>query len=368
MNAARLLQFVESLLSAEKKLSIQQKFNDLLSAMNNLAGQPQQAQFQTDVAAKIGELETVLSNLSNDLSPAELALVEEIGGVNYFTTAASGSVRDLIAKNAMTPAVVQQGIQTLTSQRQDYLNTLQKIRDGMKSVGILPLTLEPGEAEIGFLIPRPLFENNLDGLWRELKVIDRILSIFSESVTGTAEAAVVRQISSSDPTFFFGLGVATLVVIGKTITWLLDTYKKGLEIKDLHHRAHKAGLPANALAPFEEHIKQTIDRAIETRISEILGVKESTSARGRELENGLRWAMNSLIARIERGMTVEIRFLPPPKPEDGDAVSSNAEATDAFKDLEKITSRLEFPPLQGSPIISLPAASPENGDTKRPKQ
>ncbi|MFO1172860.1 MAG: hypothetical protein U1E49_18085 [Hyphomicrobiaceae bacterium] len=362
------MQFVESLLAAEKEFSIQQKFNDLLSAMNNLASQPQQAQFQTDVAAKLGELETVLLRLSNDLSPAELALVSEIGGVNYFTTTASNSVRDLIAKNAMTPAVVQQGIQSLTSKRQDYLNTLQKLRDGMKSVGIAPLTIEYGEAEIGFLIPRPLFENNLDGLWKELKVIDRILSIFSESVSGRPETAVVRQISSSDPTFFFGLGVATIVVIGKTITWLLDTYKKGLEIKDLHHRAHKAGLPADALAPFEEHIKKSIDRAIETRISEILGPKEIATARGRELENGLRWAMNSLIARIERGMTVEIRFLPPPQPEEGETTTTDAETTDAFKDLDQITSRLEFPPLQGSPIISLPAAPPENGDSKLPKQ
>ena len=77
--------------------------------------------------------------------------------------------------------------------------------------------MEPGEAEIGFRLPRQLFEDNLDGLIGELPEIRFIVRAFSEASTGSAEPIIVKQIPTTEPIFFFGMSVSTVVAVGKAV-------------------------------------------------------------------------------------------------------------------------------------------------------
>src|SRR5205823_5912829 len=79
--------------------------------------------------------------------------------------------------------------------------------------------------------------------------------------------------------------------------------------------------------------------------------------RQHELRTGLEWALDSILTRVERGMTVEIRFLPPPEAAAG-ATGEAGEAGDAtgraFETLKEIAPQLTFPPPEPVPIRPLP--------------
>jgi hypothetical protein len=73
----------------------------------------------------------------------------------------------------------------------------------------------------------------------------------------------------------------------------------------------------------------------------------------------MRWALDSILARIERGMVVEIRFLPPPAEPDVTAGTPEArERAKTYAELKTISHQLEFHIPPGEPVLQLPPADP----------
>jgi hypothetical protein len=70
-----------------------------------------------------------------------------------------------------------------------------------------------------------------------------------------------------------------------------------------------------------------------------------------EQRQHLKAALESVLARIERGMTVEIRFLPPAATTE--AVGMESSETAAFASLKQITPQLVFPEAAENPVLQL---------------
>jgi flagellar hook-associated protein FlgK len=84
MNAERLLQVVEFLIEQEKRHQIQSKLNELNAALQNLSNQPQQAHYQTQVAANLDSFEKSLHDFYDPLSPAQIYSLADVEGAAFF--------------------------------------------------------------------------------------------------------------------------------------------------------------------------------------------------------------------------------------------------------------------------------------------
>ena len=123
---------------------------------------------------------------------------------------------------------------------------------------------------------------------------------------------------------------------------------------------------------FDDHIAKVVDEAIDKRTQELM--EQKTAPRDNELDDGLRWAMRYMMSRIERGMKVEIRLLPPAthEPADGEVESvpdpKAGETKAAFEKLEEIRQELLFSEVSsGEPVLRLePPSPPESKD--KPKE
>ncbi len=246
--------------------------------------------------------------------------------------------------------------------RSEYLQNFEKIIQGFDYVGITPNGLAPGEAELGFLIPRTIFENLVQGFSTELKVIDRVIGIFSEVVTGKRTAPELRQLSTTDPMVVVTTVATVAVAIGGTITWILDTQERNLRVRQLKEEAKKTGHPEEGLRLFDQQISEQFQQALSKKVDELIGESKVGKSDGRreELSNGLRWAIDSILARIERGMTVEIRFLPPTVPDNDKDASTDEddELREVFDKLAEIRDALTFPPVETEPTRHLPPPEP----------
>lgn len=160
----------------------------------------------------------------------------------------AAEVDRLIRDNPMTPQVALNAITNLVARRQEYLENLQELKRRLEQLGIQGSQIEPGQAEIGILLPRELFQNHLEELIGELRVLNRVIRAFSEVATGAAEPIEVHQISTSDPVFFFGLSATTIAIFGKAVKWALDTWKQVEDIRKVRAEAQRTGAAAYARA------------------------------------------------------------------------------------------------------------------------
>lgn len=358
MNSSRLREIVDLLLDREGKFQIQTVLNEVNAALSNLTNNPQNAEIQTQYAKALEKLEVTMRDLSGTLAPAEMKEIAEIGAEPYFSTQLVTQIRDWVQQNPISPAVAQKQVSDLFSNRNSYIQTITQLRDNFTRLKIEPHKVAEGSTEVGFLIPRDLFKNELEQLIKELGVINRILRAISELATGTAPPIQVREISTTDPLFFFGLDPVTIATLGIIVRWALNQWKIVEEIRKLRSETKKneSFSDADIKGFFDLKIEKTIEGAVSAKVAELLK-DDGKAGRSKEQITDLTWALKSILARIERGMTVEIRFLPPPAQP---AVEGQAPVptSKAFSDLAEVVPQLSFPPRETSPVLELPPPEP----------
>lgn len=368
MNTEQLLGLVRRLLQDEQRLTLQQKLAETAQAFANLASNPQHQPHQTDLATKLKVLEQTLDKLQASYSPGFRNRMQAIGALPYFTSAMTARLRQSMSDNPMSPAVVNQEAQQLLSERQNYINNLNNLSDGLQALGFELNELQAGEAEVGFQIPRAIFDNDLEGFSKELHELRLIIRAFSEAAGNAGEAIELRQISTSDPLIFLLLGYHTVKLIGSGAKWCLDQWKTLEDIRNL--RASTANLKIPAAQTLAEQYDALINETVEANVREeaerLAAGSGADGARQNELANHLGLALHGMLERIERGMTVEIRFLPPVKPAEGEATEDSDSAAADFDELKKLQQQLVFPAPSDRPLLKL-TKQPEDAPQKRGK-
>lgn len=356
MNASRLREILELLRKSEEKYKIQKILTELNGHLNSIVSAPQEPGHQNSFAETLGRLRKSMIDMVATFEPAQIDLFKEIGAHKYFASDIAGEIAQSVQDNPITPTVAKDYLGQFLAERETYLNEINQLRNNLEKIGIVVSELEEGSAEIGFLIPRELFQDELGQFIKQLTVINRIIREFSETATGSSEEIKVRQISSSDPLLFLGLDPITIGMIGATITWALDVWKRVSEIRGLRVTASKIPtFKEPDLKFFDDKIKTTVAAEIETKAKELQGLAKDKDARtSGERRTHITWVLKTLLALVERGLKVEIRSLPPSPPAD----DSEAPLPQAFKMLNETIPQLVFPEVEGSPVLELPPPEP----------
>jgi hypothetical protein len=115
---------------------------------------------------------------------------------------------------------------------------------------------------------------------------------------------------------------------------------------------------------YDKKIISMIETAVIEKTEDLAKQIVYKSERDFEQRHQLKVSLESLLERIERGLTVEIRFLPPPTRTDADGAAPAETA--AFDSLSKIVPQLVFPRTAENPVLQLSHAeqklAPETQD------
>jgi hypothetical protein len=354
MNVERFKQIVDFLLQEEKKHKIQDRLAKLLSQANNLVSQPQNPQFQTETDKALKELETAMAAFAASVNPSQTENIKAIGAYPYFSLPMVAALRQVMSQTGLTPAVLQKEIAGLANRRTAFIEILQRSQNSLAELGVGATKLSPGCAELGVKFPDTVFDKEFGELVKTLGILRRVLRMYSEAITGKDAPVEVRQISSTDPSFFLGINPIVAAEIGATITWLLNTIKQIYDIKKVRNDAAKVGLSDADLKIFDGRIRKAIDESIAER-SSVLTVQYKPEGQRENIEQGIRWATSTIMAWIERGVTIEMRAskAEPSGDEKQDAINQ-----ELFARIETISHQLAFPPLDGPPVLALPKEAP----------
>ncbi|WP_072394303.1 hypothetical protein [Hyphomicrobium sp. CS1GBMeth3] len=348
MNVSRLADFSARIAAAETEQRVGKKLSQISGSLQNIINDPQNAQHQTDLLTRVSETRTALEAIEAQITPPIADFLEELDASYYFSVSMIDDIAQLIHTNSITQAAVKTDVDEIHARRSKFVESITALSTALKAVGLGPRPLQPGEAEIGFKIPRAIFDNRLIGFSGELKFIERVVELFSEAVTGQREEAELSELSTTEPLVILQLYAPIVAAIAGSITWFLATYKQTLELRELRARLKAVGVDESAM--LDAKIEQLVNEAVEKRVADVVTVKLEDGRRN-EVSNGLRLVLKDLWARVELGMTVEVRFLPPATSEEPTA--KEKKELKIYEDLRKIQRELVFPTIRGEPFLRL---------------
>jgi hypothetical protein len=357
MNVSHLKAIIDSLLVKETTLDVQAMLDRLNVASQSLASNPNVAQFQDEFVTQLNALDATLPRMAEGFGSADLRLLAEIGAEPFFLANIANDVRRLAQENAITPTVVHQYVANFSGQRAQYLEALRRLKQGFESLSISGLTVEPGTAEVGFILPRNLFANNLEGLISELGQVKLIIRALAELSTGSVDPIEVKRISTSDPLFVFGVPIVVVALFGKVVKWCLECWKEVEEIRRIRADAERIKKFSTEEIDqiFDKKIKEEINNGISKITENIMEQhKEIEQKRRHELQNHLESALRSIFARIERGMIVEVHAEKPIASENAEQEIEYETEQRLYEDIIANTRGLQFPIPSGNPVLELP--------------
>lgn len=359
MNVEKLNTIISLLLEDYKNNQVVQLMTNVSNTLQNVIQQPQQPQHQTNLGNQLKALYSGLQKSKvNDFSPAFNNVLIELNIEDLFGNRLESLVQEVFSRNTITPAVAKQDLDKLLA-RVNELNTgLTNTSTGLGALKIQKDTLAEGECEIGVLIPRKYIDNELGQLADEIKELNFIFNNYAELITGKKQSFKLRHLSTSDPLITIGTITAIAAGVAKTIGWLIDNYKKLLEIKKLRAELKKQGLSDETLQGITDHSNSFMENAINDIVIKI-GAEYNSLEEGRknELLNGVRISLNKIANRIDQGFNFEVRIEMPAKKAEGKETEKESKEITAIKTASE---SLQFIKLDGEPILSLP----ENGENK----
>jgi hypothetical protein len=261
-----------------------------------------------------------------------------------FDPAIADLVKTSIATNAMTPSVAGSFVTQLAEKRAAFLGTVEETRKGLKKLRFVHTALAPGHADMSFLIPRDLFDNNLDDFVKELSFISRLVQDVHEGITGTREKPQLESLSSSIPTITVEGAVAVVAVLAKVVDLFLNAWKKIEEIRATRDKLTELGFKGTATEELNEHVTTIVEEVVEESRELVLKSYITTDGgRKNELGNAISSDFRRLFGQIEQGLTIEFRAQPP--------TSEEAGSEGTFSAINTIANQLQFPPPAKQPLL-----------------
>lgn len=351
------------------QINIQNKLQQIVNSLQQIVNQPQQPQPQQQLSSALSQLHNELSDsLSDVFSPAWRQALEEIGGDELLGVALSERIKEIIEHNQITPSAAQQEIQQIQQSFEQFKSGIDNTVNGLKTLNIGYEKLEPGECEVGVVIPRKAINNHLNEFGKELQELNFIFGTFSELASGNRENYKIKSISSCDLGIYLAAIPPVAACIAHAAEKIIDIYKKLIEI-----RKHKAelkilGLKEKEMQGITDHSNKIMKERIGKLTVEIVNnyYVGNDDNRKNELSNAIKISLNKIANRIDQGFNIEVRAEPEEKPDEETGEGDHQDKNQAFiRKVIEASETLRFLKLDGERILGLPEKTETKSGSKK---
>lgn len=361
MNTERLNAISKSLLKDFKSLQLLPKLQKTVTALQNVVN-ASNASTQSELATHLKNLYSALEESEfNSYSPSWRQVIAELQDNIFLGNDLADNIKTILSGNTITLSIALEEISKTSASLTHFHKAITDISTGFDILNIGAEDLDPGDSEIGILIPRIFVDNKLEQFMAELKEINFIISTFSEYTTGKKHKLELKTISSTDYLIYLSLVPPTAACLAKTVSWIVETYKNILEIRKLKMELKNKGVPDKSMSGLNDYTNKVMQEQLDKLEIEIENeycvIKDDKGGRRNEVRNGIRISLNKLANRIDKGFNFEIRMaLPEPENGEKDKPSLKAEETNKkyHDEISKASQILEFRKLEGDSLLSLP--------------
>lgn len=371
MNAERLHAICLEVKKAIRSATLVNHINDIVNILDRVVNNPRDPNLQQSLSGQLDKLYVVLTDFPTDkFSPAWRQALDELGGSDILGERLKDRLKLIFERNQITPATALKEVQQINKELQEFNNAVENVANSFQHIGIGAEELEPGECELGVLVPREAVNNSIKEFSEELKDLNFVFGTFSELASGKRETFKIKSLSSSDFTIFLAAIPPVAACIAHAVEKIVTIYKTLLEIKKHKAELKQLGLKEDNLKGISEHANSLMKDELEKLTIEL--VKEyhigSDGNRKNELENSIRISLNMLANRVDKGFNIEVRAEPL------EGTSKDAQESEEEEQIRKYINRvisaqetLQFIKMEGEPLLSLPENNAESKTSSKKK-
>lgn len=331
---------------------------NLVSSLANQINQPGQPQYQQQTSQYYTQLlQTLEQSKVNSFSPTWRQVLDEIGATDLTGVALAESIRESFSRNQITASVAQQELQGYLNELQQFSTGLDQTLAGLHALKIGREDLDPGQCELGVLVPRVFLDNQLDRFASELAELNQIFGVFSEVATGSRPGFEIKTISSTDLSVYLGVEPFVGACVATCVERIVALYKQLLEIRKIQADLDRIGVEKKSRKGLEDHANGVMDNGIEKLVKEVMTeyMPKGEAGRKHELSIELKFAMKKIANRIDRGFNIEVRMQEPDveaedpenaTPEEKALIAAHAKVSEAAQ-------TMQFLKVDGEPILQL---------------
>lgn len=358
MNAERLHAICIEVKESIESVALVNKLKQVVATLQNVVNNPQDPNQQQALTKNLNNFYDALQDFPTDhFSPAWRQSLDELGGSEILGSDLEEKIRDILERNQITPATAHQEIQLLFQELQQFKGAIDGVVNAFSQLEIGAEELDPGECEVGILVPRNAVHNNIQEFGKELQDLNFVLGTFSELASGERETFQIKTISSSELMVFLAAVPPVAACVAHAAEKIINFYKSLLEIKRLKGDLKKQGLEEDKLKGINEHANSLMSNGVEQLTNEIVEeyYQGDDDKRKNELTNAVRIALNKLANRIDQGFNIEVRAEPVEEPEEGEGEAEEAQVNREYVDrVLSVSETLQFMKITGPRILHLP--------------
>jgi hypothetical protein len=237
MNVERLHVIARVLREELDGTDTRRQLRELVNGLRSMVQEPNQPAYQQQVSSTRASMADALREAgSNEFPETWQQVLEELGITGLLGRRLSKQIEEVFERNEITPSAAAEELGPLADEVEKFDDALDQLLAGLEFFRIGSEKLEPGDFEIGFLVPRAEVHEELGELGVEFQNLRRVIEPFMELATGNRPPIRVRTIASSEFQVFLESTPLTAYLFTRALKTVLETYDKLLDIRLKHQQ------------------------------------------------------------------------------------------------------------------------------------
>jgi len=310
LNAERLNAIAAAIQDDLATTDVPTLLRQLASELNLAVEEPQVPSHAQAVAAYRGQLNSQLAaSRTNEFSDAWRLTVEELGIADLLGNTLRDRIESIFLRNEITLPVAAAEIAEISARLDSTVALLEKVTQGLTGLGVGSEELAPGQFEIGFLIPRPAVDNELEQLGKEFVKLDQILGPFLELTGENRPDLELRSISSSGFQVFLDAYADLALTMSRVVESLLASYERIRGMRKTAEEMDAQGTPPEVIDQYTAFANDRMALDIDALAGQLIDEAGDRVPEGRraELRLDVRHSLRQLADRIDEEYSIEVR-------------------------------------------------------------
>lgn len=369
MNIERFNSIMYDILLEEGEPKITSLLQSFQAAFTQNINQPNPTTVDTFLKSRQALWEALAACRSNQFPPSQKAFVDSIGATKFIGNGLKEELERILEQNASLPGQAVAEVQKHIQQTLKFITLVTTANKALVELNIVYDFTGPDEYEVGVLLPTKLFNNELEGLQKELGRLNQHMKIFGELAADDVSSPKIRCVTNGSVDLFLEAAAPVAAFLAVAIERIVGVYLHILQIKKLRKEMEETKVPGKYLKPIEEHEKELVSEELE-KIAESLFKeyrKKPDKTRDPELRTYLTKALTYLIKRLDQGVDFEVT--PPTEFEQPKEDAAEKDKKDyakkvaEAKELSDRSAKIKELPKREKPILFLP--EPDNEEEKK---
>ena len=188
-------------------------------------------------------------SIVNSRPPTVVRLIEQIGAARFFGNGLKETLTKIVDASPATPGETTRQIQSHVKDARTYFETVSEAKKVFEALKVPTMYLDKDEYEVGASLPLPV----IDGLSKELKLLNIHLKTFGEIVQKDSASPKIRDLSKGSLEIFVEALPEVAAAVSRALVGLTGTYLMILQIRKLRRELGESGVPPAALEPVKDH-------------------------------------------------------------------------------------------------------------------